>query len=119
MRPFVTVPRALGETVASIAPTSVLGRDPDPMADALPGRALPDDQIRTLLFVHLPRTAGTTLNNILERQYGETAFVRLKSGLAVQGSVCVEQRIRDKLTLERGRFRLARRCLAVLSSWRS
>jgi hypothetical protein len=30
-----------------------------------------------LIFLHLPRTAGTTLAHILARQYGETALLRL------------------------------------------
>ncbi|MCC6176454.1 MAG: sulfotransferase family 2 domain-containing protein [Chloroflexi bacterium] len=37
-----------------------------------------------LLFVHLPRTAGTTFNGILSREYGADALYKVHDGLAIE-----------------------------------
>lgn len=42
-----------------------------------------------LLFVHLPRTAGTTLNGILGRQYVGDAFLKLPDGFAMRNDQIV------------------------------
>ncbi|MCC6178307.1 MAG: sulfotransferase family 2 domain-containing protein [Chloroflexi bacterium] len=58
-----------------------------PLPDAGPDRTARELVPPTLLFVHLPRTGGTTLKGILEREYGESAYLRLRNGIVMEDGV--------------------------------
>src|SRR5262245_53889757 len=75
--------RELGEDDIATSPLSPVGADR--IVAAVPADAEAAGRAPTLLFVHLPRTAGTTLNGILFREYGEHAFLKLERGLAMAG----------------------------------
>ncbi len=55
-------------------------RRDDPLALAEPPGAAP-----SLVFIHLPKTAGSTLRRVLERQYPEGSIFRM-DGFSLQGS---------------------------------
>jgi len=60
---------------------------------------------RTVIFVHIPKTSGTTFNSILSYQYGYRRTVSVHLGKVLEGYRSIEQ---EMLETERGRIRLVR-----------